>query len=143
MVLLDKKRSIGVAAKEIGVQEYVIRFWETQFPDFIKPSIGVGGRRYYYDNDINTLLKVKKYLYEDGYTIKGLQNLLKNKKTPEKVQNDILVYNNDVTNKTTENDFNKYRVEQVNNNQNNQLLKSKLLEFKNHLMNFSIKLENV
>lgn len=143
MVLLDKKRSIGVAAKEIGVQEYVIRFWETQFPDFIKPSIGVGGRRYYYDNDISALLKVKKYLYEDGYTIKGLQNLLRSKKPIEKVQNNIPIYNNDITNKTTDKDFNQYRVEQVSNSQNNQLLKSKLLEFKDHLINFSIKLESI
>ena len=53
MVLnIDKKRSIGDAAKEIGVQAYVIRFWETKFADYIKPTVGVGGRRYFFDKDI-------------------------------------------------------------------------------------------
>lgn len=65
-----------MAAKELGIQEHVIRFWETQFPNIITPTIGAGSRRYYYDRDIEILLKIKKYLYEDGYTIKGLQNLL-------------------------------------------------------------------
>ena len=79
MVLtVDKKRSIGNASKEVGVQEHVIRFWETQFPNYIKPTIGAGGRRYFFDKDIKTLLFVKDYLYNKGYTIKGLQNLLKN-----------------------------------------------------------------
>lgn len=139
---VDKKRSIGVASKEIGVQEYVIRFWETQFPDFIKPSIGVGGRRYYYDNDINTLLKVKKYLYEDGYTIKGLQNLLKGKKILEKVNNSVQDHG-DLANSNVESNFIKYSIEQANDNKSNQMLKSKLLEFKNRLIDFSIKLENL
>lgn len=147
---VDKKRSIGIAAKEVGVQEYVIRFWETQFPDFIKPSIGAGGRRYYYDSDIDTLLKVKKYLYDDGYTIKGLQNLLKTKKVLEKNKKD---YDNSTTSVLTDGfdiDFEQKRVSSTNNyslqsmnNHTNQLLKNKLAEFKNHLINFSIKLENI
>ena len=146
---VDKKRSIGIAAKEVGVQEYVIRFWETQFPDFIKPSIGAGGRRYYYDSDIDTLLKVKKYLYDDGYTIKGLQNLLKSKKVLEKTKKGYANFT-DVSVSDCDADFEQKQVLSTNNcnlqpanNQVNQLLKNKLNEFKNHLLNFSIRLENI
>lgn len=78
MVLkVNKKRSIGEISKEVGVHDYVIRFWETQF-DCIKPSIGAGGRRYFFDKDVKILNFIKDYLYNKGYTVKGLQNLLKN-----------------------------------------------------------------
>lgn len=76
---IDKRRSIGLASKEVGVDDHVIRFWEKEFPQ-IKPNVGKGGRRYYYDEDIETILKIKYFLYDAGYTIKGLQNLLKNNK---------------------------------------------------------------
>jgi DNA-binding transcriptional MerR regulator len=75
---IDKKRSIGDAAKEVGVVEHVLRFWEKEFCEYIQPVLGAGGRRYYYNDDIAILLTIKKYLKEDGYTIKGLKNLFKN-----------------------------------------------------------------
>ena len=79
MVLnIDKKRSIGDAAKEIVVQAYVIRFWETKFADYIKPTVGVGGRRYFFYKDIKILNFIKDNLYNKGYTIKGLLSLLQN-----------------------------------------------------------------
>ena len=74
---IDKKRSIGQASKEIGVQEHVVRYWETQFSDYIKPTIGSGNRRYFFDKDIKVLQFIKHHLHDKGYTIKGLQNLLK------------------------------------------------------------------
>lgn len=86
---IDKKRSIGQASKEIGVQEYVIRYWETQFGDYIKPTIGSGNRRYFFDKDIKILKFIKTHLHDKGYTIKGLQNLLKN-------ENIDLSYNSEV-----------------------------------------------
>lgn len=76
---IDKRRSIGLVAKEIGIQEHTIRFWETQFPQ-IKPTIGRGSRRYYFDKDIDILKKIQYFLHSEGYTIKGLQKLLSNKK---------------------------------------------------------------
>ena len=45
--IIDKKRSIGNAAKEVGIKTHVIRFWESKFPQ-IKPKIGKGSRRYYF-----------------------------------------------------------------------------------------------
>jgi DNA-binding transcriptional MerR regulator len=71
----DKKRSIGEAAREIGVPEHVLRFWEKEFGEYIQPTIGVGKRRYYYNNDMTILQSIKYYLREKGYTIKGLKNL--------------------------------------------------------------------
>jgi DNA-binding transcriptional MerR regulator len=76
---IDKRRSIGLVAKEVDIQEHTIRFWETQFSQ-IKPTIGRGNRRYYFDKDIDTIQKIKYFLYDEGYTIKGLQKLLENKK---------------------------------------------------------------
>ena len=77
--LIDKKRSIGVASKEVGLDDYVLRFWEKEFPQ-IRPDIGKGGRRYYFNRDIENIKKIKYFLYNEGYTIKGLQNLLANNK---------------------------------------------------------------
>lgn len=77
---VDHKRSIGEIAQELNVKTHVIRFWEEKFPQ-IKPEIGSGGRRYYYNKQLNTLRSIKKHLYEDGYTIAGLQKKLKQRKT--------------------------------------------------------------
>ena len=73
---IDRKRSIGDVAKELKVETHIIRFWEEKFPQ-IKPEIGTGQRRYYYNKQLKILKRIKKFLYEDGYTIGGLQKLLK------------------------------------------------------------------
>ncbi len=75
----DRKRSIGEVAEELGVETHVIRFWEEQFPQ-IRPETGKGGRRYYYNKQIKIVKNIKKFLHEDGYTIAGLQKLLKKRK---------------------------------------------------------------
>ncbi|NBV07063.1 MAG: MerR family transcriptional regulator [Proteobacteria bacterium] len=76
---IDRKRSIGEVAKELKVEAHVIRFWEEKFPQ-IKPEIGAGKRRYYYNKQFKVLKKIKQFLYEEGYTIAGLQKLLKKRK---------------------------------------------------------------
>ena len=78
--VIDKRRSIGLASKEVGLESHVLRFWEKEFPQ-IKPDIGKGARRYYFNKDIENIKKIKYFLYEGGLTIKGLQNLLKNNKS--------------------------------------------------------------
>ncbi len=77
--IIDKKRSIGEAAKELGLGTHVIRFWESKFPQ-IKPQIGKGDRRYYFDKEMAVLVKIKSLLYDEGYSISGLQKLLKKRK---------------------------------------------------------------
>jgi len=71
---IDKRRSIGLASQEVGLEGHILRFWEKEFPQ-LKPDIGKGARRYYFDKDIENILKVKYLLHEAGYTIKGLKKL--------------------------------------------------------------------
>ena len=68
-------RTIGEVASELDVPQHVLRFWEVKFSQ-ISPVKRRGGRRYYRPKDIDLLLKIRKLLYEDGYTIKGVQKLL-------------------------------------------------------------------
>lgn len=85
---VDRKRSIGDVAKELKVETHIIRFWEEKFPQ-IKPEIGTGQRRYYYNKQLKILKRIKKFLYEDGYTIGGLQKLLKQRKTDSYKEEDL------------------------------------------------------
>lgn len=66
-------KAIGTAAKELNLPTHVLRFWETQFPEFIHPTIGSGNRRYYSGRDINILQQIKHFLYDEGYSIRGLR----------------------------------------------------------------------
>lgn len=85
---IDRKRSIGEVAKILKVPTHVIRFWEENFPQ-IKPEIGSGKRRYYYNKQLKVLRRIKKFLYEEGYTIAGLQKLLNRKKHDENKAEDL------------------------------------------------------
>lgn len=84
----DRKRSIGDVAKELKIETHVIRFWEEKFPQ-IKPEIGAGKRRYYYNKQLKILKKIKQFLYEEGYTIAGLQKLLKKRKQNDYKEEDL------------------------------------------------------
>ena len=68
-------RTISEVADEVGVQQHVLRFWESKF-SYIKPLKRGGGRRYYRPEDINLLKNIHYLLYTEGYTIKGVQKLL-------------------------------------------------------------------
>ena len=78
--------TISKTAKIIGVQSHVLRFWEKKFSS-INPKKSFSGRRFYSSNDIETLLMIKKLLYEDGFTIKGAVSIIdeKNQKNIDKV----------------------------------------------------------
>ncbi|MGZ3299244.1 MAG: MerR family transcriptional regulator [Asticcacaulis sp.] len=69
-------RTISEAAAHLGVQQHVLRFWETKFP-FIRPTKRAGGRRFYRPQDIELLGGIKTLLYDRGYTIRGVQKLFK------------------------------------------------------------------
>lgn len=70
--------TIGEAARELDVPDYVLRFWEKKFKA-IHPSKRRGGRRYYSAEDIETIKKIKSLLHYGGYTIKGANVILNNK----------------------------------------------------------------
>ncbi len=69
-------RTISEVAHDINVPQHVLRFWESRFAQ-IKPLKRAGGRRYYRPEDVELLSRIKNYLYNQGYTIKGVQRLLK------------------------------------------------------------------
>ena len=72
----DAFRTISEVSEEVGVPQHVLRFWETKFSQ-IKPLKRGGGRRYYRPEDIELLNRIRAWLYDDGYTIKGVQKLLR------------------------------------------------------------------
>ena len=76
-------RTISEAAGELELPQHVLRFWETKFPH-IRPLKRGGGRRYYRPEDLLLLRRIRDLLYDDGYTIKGVQKLLRRNdgKTP-------------------------------------------------------------
>ena len=72
----DAFRTISEAADELDVPQHVLRFWETRFSQ-IKPMKRAGGRRYYRPGDIELLKGIRSLLYKEGYTIRGVQKILK------------------------------------------------------------------
>ena len=69
-------RTISEVANELDVPQHVLRFWESKFIQ-VKPMKRGGGRRYYRPEDIDLLRSIRELLYTDGYTIKGVQKLLR------------------------------------------------------------------
>src|SRR5579863_7002191 len=69
-------RTIREVADSMDLPQHVLRFWETRFPQ-IRPLKRAGGRRYYRPDDIERLKLIRRLLYDDGYTIKGVQRLFK------------------------------------------------------------------
>jgi len=74
-------RTISEVADELHVPQHVLRFWETRFPE-VKPLKRGGGRRYYSPEDIDILRHITDLLYVQGYTIKGVQRVLKEHEAP-------------------------------------------------------------
>ncbi len=72
----DAFRTISEVAEELDLPQHVLRFWESRFP-CIKPLKRGGGRRFYRPEDIDLLRGIRRLLYRDGYTIKGVQRILR------------------------------------------------------------------
>ena len=72
----DAFRTISEVADDLDLPQHVLRFWETRFIQ-IKPMKRGGGRRYYRPEDVDLLKGIRHLLYDHGYTIKGVQKLLK------------------------------------------------------------------
>ena len=92
-------RTISEVSKDLSLPQHVLRFWETKFIQ-IKPIKRGGGRRYYRPEDISLLRGIKSLLYNDGYTIRGVQKVIKEVGTKK-------ILRNEVENKTfTDNEIN-------------------------------------
>ena len=72
----DAFRTISEVADDLDIPQHVLRFWETRFPQ-IKPMKRSGGRRYYRPDDVDLLKGIRRLLYGEGYTIRGVQRILK------------------------------------------------------------------
>jgi DNA-binding transcriptional MerR regulator len=71
-------RTIGELSAELGVQQHILRYWETRFPQ-LRPLTRAGNRRYYRPEDVALVRRIDSALNRDGYTIKGVQKLLSGK----------------------------------------------------------------
>ena len=69
-------RTICELASDLGVPQHILRYWETRFPQ-LKPLQRAGNRRYYRPDDVALARRIHKLLNQDGYTIRGVQQLLK------------------------------------------------------------------
>ena len=95
-------RTISEVSKDLSLPQHVLRFWETKFVQ-IKPIKRGGGRRYYRPEDVKLLKGIKSLLYNDGYTIRGVQKVIKENgtkklltiQTENKVFTEIKKDNND------------------------------------------------
>jgi DNA-binding transcriptional MerR regulator len=72
----DAFRTISEVADDLEIPQHVLRFWETRFAQ-IKPMKRSGGRRYYRPDDVDLLRGIRRLLYGEGYTIRGVQRILK------------------------------------------------------------------
>ena len=82
-------RTISEVSKDLSLPQHVLRFWETKFIQ-IKPIKRGGGRRYYRPEDIMLLRGIKSLLYNDGYTIRGVQKVIKEVGTKKILQNEVV-----------------------------------------------------
>ena len=80
----DAFRTISEAAEELDLPQHVLRFWETRFAQ-IKPMKRGGGRRYYRPADVDLLKGIRHLLYDKGYTIRGVQRILREDGVPHAV----------------------------------------------------------
>jgi DNA-binding transcriptional MerR regulator len=69
-------RTISEVSQDLDVPQHVLRFWESKFTP-VRPLKRGGGRRYYRPEDVDLLRRIRNLLYTDGYTIKGVQRLLR------------------------------------------------------------------
>ena len=82
-------RTISEVSNEVNIPAHVLRFWETKFPN-INPLKRSGNRRYYRPEDIKLIIRIKTLLYENGYTVKGVQKLLKENDNKNNEKNNII-----------------------------------------------------
>jgi len=80
----DAFRTIGELASELGVAQHILRYWETKFPQ-LKPLQRAGNRRYYRPADVALAKRIHRLLGQEGYTVRGVQKLLAEKRGADEV----------------------------------------------------------
>ena len=74
----DAFRTIGELSADLGVAQHILRYWETKFPQ-LRPLQRAGNRRYYRPADVALAKRIHRLLNDEGYTVKGVQKLLRSK----------------------------------------------------------------
>jgi len=74
-------KTIGELSQELGVAQHILRYWETKFPQ-LKPMQRAGNRRYYRPEDVDLARRIHRLLNQEGYTVRGVQKLLRGKEVP-------------------------------------------------------------
>ena len=69
-------KTIGELSRELGVAQHILRYWETKFPQ-LRPLQRAGNRRYYRPEDVDLTRRISRLLNEEGYTVRGVQKLLR------------------------------------------------------------------
>ena len=69
-------KTIGELSQELGVAQHILRYWETKFPQ-LRPLQRAGNRRYYRPDDVELARRINRLLNEEGYTVRGVQKLLR------------------------------------------------------------------
>ena len=131
-------RTISEVSKDLSLPQHVLRFWETKFVQ-IRPIKRGGGRRYYRPEDVLLLRGIKSLLYNDGYTIRGVQKVIKeigtkkllNIQTKNNVFTENQINNNNSPNQEV---FSKHSI--------NETKRKKLMNVLNDLMLLKNKLDN-
>ena len=77
--------TIGELSQELGVPQHILRYWETRFPQ-LRPMQRAGNRRYYRPADVDLARKIHRLLNQEGYTVRGVQKLLRERSEPEELQ---------------------------------------------------------
>jgi DNA-binding transcriptional MerR regulator len=77
--------TIGELSQELGVAQHILRYWETRFPQ-LKPMQRAGNRRYYRPADVELVRKINRLLNQEGYTVRGVQKLLRDRSDGEVLQ---------------------------------------------------------
>ena len=74
----DAFLTIGELSGELGIAQHILRYWETKFPQ-LRPMQRAGNRRYYRPDDVALARRINRLLNEEGYTVRGVQKLLRDK----------------------------------------------------------------
>ena len=129
-------RTISEVSKDLSLPQHVLRFWETKFAE-IKPIKRGGGRRYYRPEDIELLKGIKYLLYNDGYTIRGVQKVIKEGGTRK-----ILKKENNINSFTDSENDNIYLHDQLDNKSHSisETKRKKLLNVLNDLVSLKNKI---
>ena len=129
-------RTISEVSKDLALPQHVLRFWETKFAQ-IKPIKRGGGRRYYRPEDVKLLKGIKSLLYNDGYTIRGVQKVIRENGTKKILLNElqnISFTDEENNNKENENKMSLHSLRET--------IRKKLMNVLNDLVELRKKLDN-